>query len=511
MPSTHSLVRMIAGAAVLLGLAGRPLVAQVAVDDKSRCGTPISVSPPPAHSPGRPAPGPGAVATPGAGFPISGILPPMGEVVAVGGGGSGTSGSAPTSPAAPTSPQAPGGAAPPAVPPLPGLPPPSGEEEERGHRVEAIQAKGEIPEEKLLDLGVQIFDAGVEEADRDELARRGLSPELRRSESRYVAFHLKKTLEGTGNWGAVRMLPGPGEGLDVFLSGRILESNGKRLALEVEAADSTGRRWLRRKYKDEADQSAYRPDRVGRYDAFQELYNRIANDLLEARDGLDAEELVEVRQVSSLRFAAALAPEAFSDYLEPRGSGRFELLRLPAADDPMTRRLASIRERDQMFVDTLNEHYLGFYDRMSGPYATWRMYSFQEQDALDRINRESLLKKILGGAAVIAGMMMDGRSQGRRVAGDLAVIGGMAAIQSGFRQAQEKGLHTAALKELAMSFDGEVAPLLVEVEGHQLKLTGSAEAQFVAWRELLGQVFAVETGLPGDPNAVIVTAAPPPY
>ena len=72
-------------------------------------------------------------------------------------------------------------------------------------------------------------------------------------------------------------------------------------------------------------------------------------------------------------------------------------------------------------------------------------------------------------------------------------------------------MHSAALKELATSFDADVAPLLVEVEGQQVRLTGSAEEQFVAWREMLRQMFALETGLPADPNAVVVTAAPPSY
>ena len=91
----------------------------------------------------------------------------------------------------------------------------------------------------------------------------------------------------------------------------------------------------------------------------------------------------------------------------------------------------------------------------------------------------------------------------------MAMLGGIAALQAGFRQAQEKAMHVAALKELATSFDGEVAPLLVEVEGQQLKLTGSAEKQFTEWRELLRRVFSIETGVPGDPNAPVVVPAPP--
>jgi hypothetical protein len=65
----------------------------------------------------------------------------------------------------------------------------------------------------------------------------------------------------------------------------------------------------------------------------------------------------------------------------------------------------------------------------------------------------------------------------------------------------------AALKELASSFDGEVAPLLIEVEGHQLRLAGSAEQQFTEWREVLHKVFTLETGVP-DPNAPAVPVPP---
>jgi hypothetical protein len=69
-------------------------------------------------------------------------------------------------------------------------------------------------------------------------------------------------------------------------------------------------------------------------------------------------------------------------------------------------------------------------------------------------------------------------------------------------------MHVAALKELATSFDGEVTPLLFEVEGHQLRLTGSAETQLTEWREMLRRVFTLETGV-GDPNAPVKTPPSP--
>jgi len=404
-------------------------------------------------------------------------------------------------------------------PAIPGLPPPPATEKEKKEKkekarkdrgqVEAIQATADVPEERLLDVGVAVFDPEVGEAELRSLARKGVTPELRRAESHFVSFHLKKTLEGTGHWGAVRVLPGPGEGVDLFVSGRIEKSTGKDLELEVDAVDATGRRWLHKRYKGEADQGAYQADRVGQHEPFQELYNRISNDLLEARDDLKASELVAVRRVSNLRFAAALAPEAFSPYLQSGKSGRWSLRRLPAEGDPMARRVSDIRDRDQMFVDTLNDYYLSYYERMTTPYASWRQHSYEEQAALDKINRESRLKKILGGAAILAGVVMMGSdSEARRVAGDIAMLGGYAVLQAGGRQAQEKAMHEAALKELATQAEGDVTPLLVEVEGQQLKLTGSAEKQFTQWRELLQRVFAIETGVPDEPNAPVVSAPP---
>jgi hypothetical protein len=158
-----------------------------------------------------------------------------------------------------------------------------------------------------------------------------------------------------------------------------------------------------------------------------------------------------------------------------------------------------------MLVDTLNDHYLGFYEKMSSPYANWKMYTYEEQDALDRIHRESLVKKIVGGVVMIAGMLIPQNSRGEATAGQVATIAGFAVLQDGLQAGQGKGVHQAALKELATSFDGDVAPLLVEVEGQQRKLTGPAETQFAAWRELLRQVLSLETGKPTDPNDLVVT------
>ena len=66
-----------------------------------------------------------------------------------------------------------------------------------------------MPEARLLDVGVELFAPGRRRGRSQKLSKIGLTPELRRSEARFIAFHLKKTLESTGYWGTVRVLPAP--------------------------------------------------------------------------------------------------------------------------------------------------------------------------------------------------------------------------------------------------------------------------------------------------------------
>ena len=65
---------------------------------------------------------------------------------------------------------------------------------------------------------------------------------------------------------------------------------------------------------------------------------------------------------------------------------------------------------------------------------------------------------------------------------------------SGIKKYADARVHADALKELTQSFQAEVAPQVVEVEGHTLRLTGTAEDQYREWRKLLKQLYLEETG-----------------
>jgi len=371
----------------------------------------------------------------------------------------------------------------------------------RTKSVEAIQAQTEISEKHLLDVGIEIFDPGVpKDVDETVLEKQGIFPDVRKSEARFIPYHLAHTLGSTGNWGAVRVIPVGLANVDVIVSGEILESNGKSLVVKITARDARGEVWFSRKLKGEANPLAYHNEELQISDPYQNLYNRIANDLLAERRNLSPDEITELRRISNLRFAADLAPYAFDDYLETDKKGRYTIERLPAEDDRVMNRVNRIRERDFMFVDTLNEYYADFYKRMDQAYFDWRAYSYEEQVALMQLRREARMKKIIGGVLLAGAIFVDPASSAQRVMRDAAAAGGIMAIKSGMDKGKEAKIHVEALKELAASFDAEIAPLLVDVEGQTLRLSGSAEAQYTAWRELLREIFANDTGMPPDPD-----------
>lgn len=370
--------------------------------------------------------------------------------------------------------------------------------------VEAIQANQEIPESQLLDLGIRIFDTGIpdDEFERYILEDKGVFEDVRKAEARYFPMLLKRTLESTGYWAAVRLVP-EANSVDLALSGAIVTSNGKKLELEIEATDATGKRWFNRRYEGEADVLAYDEKESGR-EPFQSLYNRIANDLLKERNEIDEERFEEIRRVSELKFATDLAPTAFEGYLSEK-KGRYAAVKLPAETDPVVERVGQIRERDHMFIDTLNEYYADLFAKMEKPYGSWRSFSYEEQVALDKLNNQSKWQTILGAAAIAGSIWASRRGGAWSRAGQVGVLGGMASIMDGLDKREQAKMHREALNELAGSFDSEVSELLIDVEGEVLRLKGSVETQYASWRDLLRKIFAAETALPIDPNQPSVT------
>lgn len=376
-------------------------------------------------------------------------------------------------------------------------------------QIKAIQASSEVPREQLLDVGVRIFDENLPK-DEKEMEEEHIFPEVRKAEARYFPMQIRNTLEGTGHWGQVRVIPADADALDVHVSGKILESNGQILRAEITVSDATGRVWFKREYEQLADTRSYK-DQSGRVrDPFQNLYSKLANDMLAYRQQLTAQDFERIRQVSALRFAADLAPYAFKDYLSHDKDGTYEVVRLPAKDDPLLVRMDRLRERDYVLLDTINEHYALFADNMTEPYTNWRRYSYAELEAKDEARRSALTRKLLGAAAIVGGLVVgsEANTYAGQAAATGAIFGGAYAIKSGFDKGAEVKMHSDSLRQLGESFQAEVQPMVVEVEGRTLQLRGTAEEQYREWRRLLRELYENETGLPVQAPAAASTAAP---
>jgi len=373
-------------------------------------------------------------------------------------------------------------------------------------RIAAERATTEVPADQLLDVGVRLFDPNIPD-DEKQREKERIFPEVRRAESRYIPVLIRDTLEDTGQWGQVRVLPRDGTGMEVFVDGRIVHSDGRELALDVTVTDAAGRTWLRKTYEGQADTRAYKDVIARPRDPFENVYNTLANDLLAARRALTQQQRVALRRVADLRFAADLAPYAFSSYLAQDKRGLYGVARLPSEDDPVVQRMQRVRERDYALVDTLNEYYANFGSSMAVPYTEWRKYTHEELEAEAQAKRDALARQVLGAVAVVGGIMAgsETNSSAGSAAATAAVIGGMYAFKSGLDKRAEIKIHTESLKQLGDSFQSEVQPMVVDVEGRTLQLKGSAEEQYAEWRQLLRELYENETGMPATSNA----GAPP--
>jgi len=351
----------------------------------------------------------------------------------------------------------------------------------------------EIPEELLMDVGIQIFDPGIEDAEAE--GKTFVFPELRRAESRFFPFLLMETLQTSAAWGAVRVVPNEKNAVDVLVQGKILESDGELLKLEVAVSDASGQEWFTKEYESLTSKYSYDRRRREEADPFQGVYNEIANDMLAyRREHLDAQNIREVRTIAQLRFAESFSPDSFSEYMTTDKKGIYHIQRLPADNDPMLERIHRIRERDYLFVDTLQEYYGKFVRDMGQPYDEWRSQSYEEVVRLRELQRTARNRKIGGIAAILAGIAAAGSSSGSAAtAGQVAVIGGGYITKSGFDKSAQADIHIEALQELGDSLEAEIEPHVIEMEDRTITLSGTVENQYDQWREILKEIYVLDT------------------
>ena len=364
---------------------------------------------------------------------------------------------------------------------------------------ELLVAQSPVDESRLLDIGIVEFAPGIDEDNNPR--KSGIYDEIRFAETKYLAYHLKTTLQGTGHWGAVRVIPSRQAFTDVVISGNIKKSDGEFVTLNVSVDDSAGRHWFSKSYEAQTGLTSYSERRDRRLDPYQKVFNDIANDLQIFASQMPPKALVQTRQISELQFFSDMSPLAYGQHLATDEEGIVSIARLPAENDPTVARLRQIRERDRLVVDTLNEHYANFYYGIAIPYRSWRKVSRQESIAYRQVKRSARMQTLVGVVVLAGSLAVDtnnsGSSRQRRVNRSLQYMGineGLNRIIGGIQRGGEADSHIAAIAELSESFGAQAAPMVVSVEGQERRLTGTAQAQYEGWRRLLKEIYRSETG-----------------
>ncbi|GJM13960.1 MAG: hypothetical protein DHS20C12_23630 [Pseudohongiella sp.] len=328
----------------------------------------------------------------------------------------------------------------------------------------------------LLEVGVQIFDTEQKEAGEYEIGDY-VFDEIIQKETQFLPHLLKNTLVASGQWGAVRVIPQSDPSLDLFVKGQIIQSDGETLELQILAVDSSGREWLNKTYADQSVQEEYPEstrfaldntfDALNFVDPFQDIYNRIANDLAAARANLNEQSLIEINLVTDMLYASDLSPNSFSESLRENEEGLLVVDTLPSLDDPMMARVADMKYRHHLFIDTVDEYYQTLYNDIQPAYVLWRRYSIDQITEVETSQQEAL-RNNYGGSS------------------------GFLSLSQRYDRFKWSKIFEREFSDLAAGFNNELAPAFLELNSQVHGLSGTMEQQYREWRGILRDLFELE-------------------
>ena len=354
-----------------------------------------------------------------------------------------------------------------------------------------------LPEDQLLDVGISTFIGNIPE-DYDERIAQIISPEIRRAEIQYLPYITKNLIQSSGNWGAVRVVPRPSLAVDVIVSGEIIESTGETLKLKIAVHDATGRQWYDKDYSALASKYAYEDSFPQDIDAFQSIFKEITDDLLEYRLTLSKSDIQQIRAVAEMRFAQSFSSEAFGEHVSQEESGQYRLLKLPSEDDPMLASVRKVREREYLFIDTIDEYYANFHRSVYPTYQVWRKASYVDMITYKKLQTQAK-NRIVGGAIGLVGSVgtiYASDDWAADTSGIAGVIGSATVISKAILKKNEAEQYAERLRELATETERELVPTTIELENRTVKLQGSVEEQYTELRSILKTLYYEDLGLP---------------
>jgi hypothetical protein len=159
-----------------------------------------------------------------------------------------------------------------------------------------------------------------------------------------------------------------------------------------------------------------------------------------------------------------------------------------------------IRERDNLYVDTMQDYYDVFSREMHLPYQDFRRASYDSVVKARQLRKKGN-RQVMAGIAGILGGIYGRLSSGNLMAFDAstsaAAIGGYA-LKQGLQSKQRAAEQTERVAEMGSSLEAVIEPQVIALEDRSVTLTGTVESQYDQWREMLHRIYLQERVFPDN-------------
>ncbi len=344
-----------------------------------------------------------------------------------------------------------------------------------------------IPEDELLNLGISVFTPLVEFSDSEDIN----IANLRDAEALYSSWHLAKALSASKHWGMVQVAPQDFVFADVWVSGKILQSDGQTMRIQIKVEDASGLVWFDRLYQQVLSES-YPVNPAANQIPFQSLYLQIANDIRGyAVDNFSRKDFFALHNVSQIRFASRFAPEKYQPYLEPVGSGRVNSNRLPAINDDIFKYINNIQNRHFSFLDALQGQYDSFITQIEAPYREFIRLSYR---TTEYVNDELIqIEEDLSKGSPVNGALVDRALENSKVTKMSGSRIDRSEIKSNnLNSGARRRIYSSNLALSGQVFEQEIAPITVQAINQSVELSGSVDEQYEQWQQILQQMIELE-------------------
>ena len=331
-------------------------------------------------------------------------------------------------------------------------------EREKSAILVASSERGVVTLTSDLDIGITISsDIPLQSGTEMEGA-------FRETEAQLLGAKQRRVFENAGQWGVVRLYPQPSLIPQLMLDMVVLQSDGRQLRVHAMLTGVHGATLLSDTYLDYASSEGVLT--ADNEDPFTDLFHRIHNDVA-TKVALMPESEDYLRQLSFLRYAQQLAPQAFEAYLSREGES-WQLLRAPAEQDPMYQRISKLREYELLFVDTIDEQLTSALREIDTAYRLWLRASKEQLDWLEKRRARGVNAEGLADDSAFA------RHQ---------------AVYAAYRSLK---IHEQELFELVLDLESESRSTALEIEETVVTLEGTLEQQYREWREALAKIMMLE-------------------